>query len=204
MLRPDRRCGRGRRRAPAHDRRAAAARLAGAARRDRGGGHAAVALGPARALALPRPCAAQGAVRRDRARGRAGGRTLQGKYETRSAADAFGSSQLRWADGRWLQLPVRRRPGGAASRAPRVRRAAGRVGAGGAARAVRDPHAQHGRRAHGGRLSRVDATGTVDEQAIALRDAMRVLFPEAVALVSAARQGFMRDAGRSPGARPAS
>ena len=26
----------------------------------------------------------------------------------------------------------------------------------------------------------------------ALRDAMRVLFPEAVALVSAARQGFMR------------
>ena len=31
------------------------------------------------------------------------------------------------------------------------------------------------------------------EQAIALRDAMRVLFPEAVALVSAARQGFMRE-----------
>jgi hypothetical protein len=26
-----------------------------------------------------------------------------------------------------------------------------------------------------------------------LRDAMRVLFPEAVALVSAARQGFMRE-----------
>jgi hypothetical protein len=35
--------------------------------------------------------------------------------------------------------------------------------------------------------------GTADEQAIALRDAMRVLFPEAVALVSAARQGFMRE-----------
>jgi hypothetical protein len=33
----------------------------------------------------------------------------------------------------------------------------------------------------------------VDEQAVALRDAMRVLFPEAVALVSAARQGFMRE-----------
>src|SRR6266550_4374280 len=32
-----------------------------------------------------------------------------------------------------------------------------------------------------------------DEQTIALRDAMRVLFPEAVALVSAARQGFMRE-----------
>ena len=32
-----------------------------------------------------------------------------------------------------------------------------------------------------------------DQQAIALRDAMRVLFPEAVALVSAARQGFMRE-----------
>ena len=42
-------------------------------------------------------------------------------------------------------------------------------------------------------LRRVDATGPVDEQAIALRDAMRVLFPEAVALVSAARQGFMRE-----------
>jgi hypothetical protein len=42
-------------------------------------------------------------------------------------------------------------------------------------------------------LARVDATGGVDEQALALRDAMRVLFPEAVALVSAARQGFMRE-----------
>jgi DNA repair protein RadC len=45
----------------------------------------------------------------------------------------------------------------------------------------------------GAALQRVQATGTVDEQAIALRDAMRVLFPEAVALVSAARQGFMRE-----------
>ena len=42
-------------------------------------------------------------------------------------------------------------------------------------------------------LAQVDATGTVEEQAMALRDAMRVLFPEAVALVSAARQGFMRE-----------
>ena len=32
-------------------------------------------------------------------------------------------------------------------------------------------------------LGQIEATGTVDEQAIALRDAMRVLFPEAVALV---------------------
>jgi hypothetical protein len=40
-------------------------------------------------------------------------------------------------------------------------------------------------------LSRIEPTGTVDEQTIALRDAMRVLFPEAVALVAAARQGFM-------------
>ncbi len=40
-------------------------------------------------------------------------------------------------------------------------------------------------------LAQVTVAGTVDEQAIALRDAMRVLFPEAVALVSAARQGFM-------------
>jgi hypothetical protein len=43
-------------------------------------------------------------------------------------------------------------------------------------------------------LQRVEAAGGPDEQAIALRDAMRILFPEAVALVSAARQGFMREA----------
>jgi hypothetical protein len=42
-------------------------------------------------------------------------------------------------------------------------------------------------------LRRVEVTGGPDEQALALRDAMRVLFPEAVALVSAARQGFMRE-----------
>jgi hypothetical protein len=42
-------------------------------------------------------------------------------------------------------------------------------------------------------LRRIEVTGSVDQQAIALRDAMRVLFPEAVALVSAARQGFMRE-----------
>ena len=42
-------------------------------------------------------------------------------------------------------------------------------------------------------LKRVEVSGPADEQAIALRDAMRVLFPEAVALVSAARQGFMRE-----------
>ena len=33
----------------------------------------------------------------------------------------------------------------------------------------------------------------VELTAAALRDAMRVLFPEAVALVSAARQGFMQE-----------
>ena len=42
-------------------------------------------------------------------------------------------------------------------------------------------------------LAQVEATGSAAEQAGALRDAMRVLFPEAVALVSAARQGFMRE-----------
>ena len=42
-------------------------------------------------------------------------------------------------------------------------------------------------------LAQVEPSGSVDEQAIQLRDAMRVLFPEAVALVSAARQGFMRE-----------
>jgi hypothetical protein len=45
----------------------------------------------------------------------------------------------------------------------------------------------------GAALRRMDVVGSPDEQAIALRDAMRVLFPEAVALVSAARQGFMRE-----------
>jgi hypothetical protein len=43
----------------------------------------------------------------------------------------------------------------------------------------------------GAALSRLEVSGSPDEQAIALRDAMRILFPEAVALVSAARQGFM-------------
>jgi hypothetical protein len=45
----------------------------------------------------------------------------------------------------------------------------------------------------GAALSRIEASGGPDEQAVALRDAMRILFPEAVALVSAARQGFMRE-----------
>ena len=45
----------------------------------------------------------------------------------------------------------------------------------------------------GAALRRLEVSGGADEQAIALRDAMRVLFPEAVALVSAARQGFMRE-----------
>jgi hypothetical protein len=45
----------------------------------------------------------------------------------------------------------------------------------------------------GAALRRIDVSGGADEQALALRDAMRVLFPEAVALVSAARQGFMRE-----------
>ena len=45
----------------------------------------------------------------------------------------------------------------------------------------------------GSALERVQVHGSPDEQAVALRDAMRVLFPEAVALVSAARQGFMRE-----------
>ena len=43
-------------------------------------------------------------------------------------------------------------------------------------------------------LGQINAAGTSEEQALAIRDAMRVLFPEAVALVSAARQGLMRDA----------
>jgi hypothetical protein len=43
-------------------------------------------------------------------------------------------------------------------------------------------------------LSQIEVQGAAGEQAQAMRDAMRVLFPEAVALVSAARQGFMREA----------
>jgi hypothetical protein len=42
-------------------------------------------------------------------------------------------------------------------------------------------------------LAQMQPQGAVGEQAVALRDAMRLLFPEAVALVSAARQGFMRE-----------
>jgi len=42
-------------------------------------------------------------------------------------------------------------------------------------------------------LKRMSVEGETGQQAIALRDAMRVLFPEAVALVSAARQGLMRE-----------
>ena len=42
-------------------------------------------------------------------------------------------------------------------------------------------------------LKQVQPIGSAEEQAGALRDAMRILFPEAVALVSAARQGFMRE-----------
>jgi hypothetical protein len=45
----------------------------------------------------------------------------------------------------------------------------------------------------GSALSQLRVEGPADEQAVAMRDAMRVLFPEAVALVSAARQGFMRE-----------
>jgi hypothetical protein len=45
----------------------------------------------------------------------------------------------------------------------------------------------------GAALSQLNPSGAAEEQAMALRDAMRVLFPEAVALVSAARQGFMRE-----------
>jgi hypothetical protein len=45
----------------------------------------------------------------------------------------------------------------------------------------------------GAALRRLTVSGSIDEQSLALRDAMRVLFPEAVALVSAARQGFMRE-----------
>jgi hypothetical protein len=45
----------------------------------------------------------------------------------------------------------------------------------------------------GAALAQINVGGSSDEQALALRDAMRLLFPEAVALVSAARQGFMRE-----------
>jgi hypothetical protein len=45
----------------------------------------------------------------------------------------------------------------------------------------------------GGALSQMNVSGSAEEQALALREAMRILFPEAVALVSAARQGFMRE-----------
>jgi hypothetical protein len=39
-------------------------------------------------------------------------------------------------------------------------------------------------------ISRLDLTGTADEQAMQVRDAIRVLFPEAVTLVREAREGL--------------
>src|SRR6201988_4057908 len=42
-------------------------------------------------------------------------------------------------------------------------------------------------------LSQVTVSGSADEQSLALREAMPVLFPAPVALVSPARQGFMRE-----------
>jgi Ethanolamine utilization protein EutJ (predicted chaperonin) len=39
-------------------------------------------------------------------------------------------------------------------------------------------------------ISRLDLTGGSDEQAIQVRDAIRVVFPEAVTLVREARQGL--------------
>ena len=96
-------------------------------------------------------------------------------------------------EGGGIRIPVRRRSRGSPARPARVRRAAGRVGAGGPARAVRDADAEHRGRADRGGALAGQVAGTPDEQAVALRDAMRVLFPEAVALVSAARQGFMRE-----------
>jgi Ethanolamine utilization protein EutJ (predicted chaperonin) len=39
-------------------------------------------------------------------------------------------------------------------------------------------------------ISRLDLNGTADEQAMQVRDAIRVLFPEAVTLVREAREGL--------------
>lgn len=39
-------------------------------------------------------------------------------------------------------------------------------------------------------IGRLDLTGNADEQAIQVRDAIRVLFPEAVTLVREAREGL--------------
>src|SRR2546429_7098615 len=49
----------------------------------------------------------------------------------------------------------------------------------------------------GAAISQLQPSGTPDEQAIALRDAMRVLFPEAVAPASPPPPGFLR-AGLTP------
>ena len=39
-------------------------------------------------------------------------------------------------------------------------------------------------------IEQIDATGTSDEQAMQIRDAMRMIFPEAVTLVREAREGL--------------
>ena len=45
-------------------------------------------------------------------------------------------------------------------------------------------------RALAGAIGRLDLNGTADQQAMQVRDAIRVLFPEAVTLVREAREGL--------------
>ena len=50
-------------------------------------------------------------------------------------------------------------------------------------------------------IGRLDLAGSADEQAMQVRDAIRVLFPEAVTLVREAREGLSARAARSGGRR---
>ena len=171
--------------ARAYDRRAAAGRLARVPGRGRGGcfrrssmrsGYRVAFLGRA-----PRRDRGRRGVRR--ATSSAGMRSTSGRKQP------LGWPAWKAVDSGFRSGAIRR----ICCAASASRRAAGGVGAGGAARAVRDAHAEHRGRADRGGALPDRGRGRGDQQSIALRDAMRVLFPEAVALVSAARQGFMRE-----------
>ena len=187
--------GRGRRScAAADDRHATTARLAGAARRDRRR-DATARAGPRSRGAVAVHGGAEGCPGHDR-RAPAGGRAgLSRPALARDARVSKVAARLRYAGGMEGGgfFPFGGDPGGDPARAARVRGDPVGERQGRAARAVRDADAEHRRRAHRRRAEAGAADRRPDEQAAALRDAMRVLFPEAVALVSAARQGFMRE-----------
>ena len=139
----------GRARARAHDRGAADRRLArststrSARRRPRSSGRSATTPRRSRTRLRPRPEPSR-----------------RSSPRSRDGTCCRCARVLRMEGGEQLRLPVRRRSRGSPARAARVRRAAGRVGSGDPARAVRDADAEHRGRAHlGGALADLRSAG---------------------------------------------